>query len=176
VDQLITGKKLATDARPDVSITSIHDTQTGSQFSRDVISAESQYEGLEFLDRETIDWSVVSSAENEQKAPDAVERFDLLTETSLLWDTFDQFSERIQKDGVLRTLLAGTAFAFAAIGSMAYMAWTIWCGLLGSSVRALMPHWRLIDPLPILNEEHDELEDEDDESLESIANRKSQEK
>ena len=36
----------------------------------------------------------------------------------------------------------------------------------------MMPHWQLMDPLPILNEEHDELEDEDDESLESMANNK----
>jgi hypothetical protein len=45
----------------------------------------------------------------------------------------------------------------------------VWGGYLVSSTLALMPHWQLMDPLVVLDKEHDELEHEDDESLESIV-------
>ena len=62
----------------------------------------------------------------------------------------------------------------AAIGSIAYVVWTVWGGYLMGSFVALMPHWQLIDPLPVLDKENDELEETDDESLESIASKQTE--
>ena len=90
-------------------------------------------------------------------------------QTSLLWDAIDDFEVRIEKDGWTRTLVAGAAFVLTAVGSVAYLIWMVWGGYLMGSVVALMPHWQLIDPLPILENEGDELESTDEESLESIA-------
>ena len=132
---------------------------------------ESTYDKIGFLDRQLYDWSLVSGESSEPDNQDSVEQTERLMETSVLWNTLDDFAERIEKDGVTRTLIAGIAFLFAAVGSIAYVIWTLWSGYLVSSMVALMPHWQLMDPLAILEEEHDELEDEDDESLESIADK-----
>ena len=116
---------------------------------------------------------MVAGTASEAEQEDEVEAFELTMETSLLWDAFDDFQDRIEEDGFNRTLMAGFAFLLATAGSIAYVIWTVWGGYLLGSVMALMPHWQLIDPLPILNEEDDALEEHDGESLESIATKTS---
>ena len=105
-------------------------------------------------------------------APAARVRF--TTDGSLLWDSLDGLADVIRKDGVIRTLFAGGATVFAALGSIVYTVWTVWTGSLSASILALMPGWKLLDPLPILDQEdemkmEDERQDEDDESLESLV-------
>ena len=133
---------------------------------------ESTYEQISFLDRQQYDWSLQTSEGPETEINDAAEPYDLF-ETNVLWKSMDNLGAIIAKDGVMRTLIAGSAFLFAAIGSVAYVIWTVWGGYLLSSMVALMPHWQLMDPLPVLDDEADETDPQDDESLASIATRES---
>ena len=53
--------------------------------------------------------------------------------------------------------------------SIGYVLWLIRSGLLLSSVFAAMPAWRWIDPLPVLDHNDDDDENDTDESLESMV-------
>jgi hypothetical protein len=141
-----------------------------SLFGADGLSSiEATYDEIPFLDRKVFDWTLADGGQSEAEEQDSVQAFTLTTETSFLWDAFDELQERIEQDGWRRTLVAGAAFVLAAVGSLAYIIWTVWGGYLVGSFVALMPHWHLVDPLPILDKEDDELEKADNESLESIA-------
>jgi hypothetical protein len=55
------------------------------------------------------------------------------------------------------------------ISMIVYTLWTVWGGYLLTSVLSLMPGWRLLDPLPILESaEKREESDDDQESLSSM--------
>ena len=76
-------------------------------------------------------------------------------------------------------LIVGSAMILSAIGSIAYTIWTVWCGYLTSSILSLMPGWKLLDPLPVLQKDEespsllgdddDEENDEEEDENESLA-------
>jgi hypothetical protein len=58
----------------------------------------------------------------------------------------------------------------STVASIIYTLWTVWGGYLLASVVSLMPGWKLLDPLPVLElAEKPEENDEDQESLASIV-------
>ena len=147
-----------------------HDSPEQSQIGRNALAiGESEYDEIEFLAHATTDWTLEPRRSNaEQGTPDAVEQFDLVSDNSLLWDKLDELSERVRNDGLTRVLLVGGALILSTIGSVAYTLWTVWGGHLMSSILSLMPGWKLLDPLPVLDQKDKEQEHTDGESLESL--------
>ncbi len=64
-------------------------------------------------------------------------------------------------------LIVGVAALLVAAVTYAYMIWTIWGGYLITSLLSMMPGWRFLDPLPVLDHSQDEVGD-DQESLASL--------
>jgi hypothetical protein len=141
---------------------------------RTIVIGESEFEEISLPIHETIDWSPTRRRSTHEEGRHAVqENLEFITDSSLLWDSLDEFAVIIRKDGLIRTLFAGGALVFATLGSIVYTVWTVWSGSLSASILALMPGWKLLDPLPILDQAADEMEHErqeqDDESLESLV-------
>jgi hypothetical protein len=96
-------------------------------------------------------------------------------ESSAMLDAFDEIRESSRE----QRHFEATAIALAAAGSLGlsvgYVIWLLRGGVLLSSLLASLPAWRFVDPLPILGRlDHDEeVEDGDDDSLESIVARHS---
>jgi hypothetical protein len=66
--------------------------------------------------------------------------------------------------------VVGSGFAVTSGLSVGYIIWIARSGVLLSSVLSAMPAWRFIDPFPVLSSANQATrEDEDEESLESIA-------
>ena len=70
-----------------------------------------------------------------------------------------------------RTVL-GSAIVMSTGLSVGYVVWLMRGGMLLSSLLSSLPAWQLLDPLPILARRKDDDGNDDDESLESILERK----
>ena len=135
-------------------------------------------DALNNFDRDTsfdqlfLDYS--RDSEQEAKEEEQAEQ-DESTDESLLWDSLDEMSDREAPESVFGGLFAGVAaFLFAAI-SYFYVLWTVWSGYLVSSLMSMMPGWKFMDPLPILDEEKDADSagnESEDESLEDLVRNK----
>jgi hypothetical protein len=67
-------------------------------------------------------------------------------------------------------IFAGSATLVSTGMSLVYFIWAVRAGSIWSSVLSSMPAWKLVDPLPILEQSSgDDDEDEDGESLESMV-------
>ena len=96
-----------------------------------------------------------------------------VTNTGLLWESLDQMQQENSSTHILGRLFVGFAALLFAAVSYFYVLWTVWSGYLASSVLSLMPGWRFIDPLPILDQADGPLIDDDTETLATIANNES---
>ncbi len=145
-------------------------------------SREVKYEEVPIGERGIIDWSLEP---RRLQVPDAVDDslqgLDRIEGGGLLWKSLDQLAESTREASASRMLIIGSALVFSALGSIAYTIWTVWCGFLTTSILSLMPGWKLLDPLPVLEEEkerangffddEEELDDDEDndESLASLV-------
>jgi len=93
-----------------------------------------------------------------------------------LWHELDAMQQQMASEHKVH-LVAGTASLVSIGMSVAYFMWAVRAGSVLSSLLSSMPAWKLVDPLPILDQmegrtarrKRDGSDDEDDESLESMV-------
>jgi hypothetical protein len=144
-------------------------------------SGEIEYDEIEIGKRGLIDWQVEPRRLRlEPASHDTIDPLEDVDDGGLLWESLDHLAERAREMGTGRMLMVGSALIMTALGSIAYTIWTVWCGFLTTSILSLMPGWKLLDPVPVLDEEEErapwraenddeEDEEEDDESLASLV-------
>ena len=100
---------------------------------------------------------------------------------------FDLLQQDVERDQLYQKILLGSATTGATSLSVGYVIWLVRGGVLMSSVLSSLPAWQMVDPLPVLGDEEDDIETEvatkhdalaknssdDDESLEQIVSRSS---
>ena len=94
---------------------------------------------------------------------------DFLPEVQSLIRQLDNGRDEIRNADARERVVQAGAFSISAGMSIGYVLWLIRSGLLLSSVFAAMPAWRWIDPLPVLDHNDDDDENDTDESLESMV-------
>jgi hypothetical protein len=107
-----------------------------------------------------------------------------LLRTDILWDKFDAFqqdlAEAIASQSDFQTLVVGTTAMVSTGLTVGYVVWLLRGGSLLASVLSVMPAWRFLDPLPILetfvdDSESDDREDTED-TIESLVTRNGRER
>ena len=88
-------------------------------------------------------------------------------------NSLDAVKEEMAGDNQLNRMYLGSAIVSSIGLSVGYVVWLIRGGLLLSSLLSSLPAWQILDPLPILARKKDDDQSEDDESLETILDRKS---
>jgi len=85
-----------------------------------------------------------------------------------LENSLDGLKQEAEDEIALNQVAASSAIAVTTGLSVGYVAWLLRSGVLLSSLLSSMPAWRFLDPLPVLAGKLDDLEETDDESLETI--------
>ncbi|MDJ0669333.1 MAG: hypothetical protein QNJ61_18770, partial [Desulfobacterales bacterium] len=89
-----------------------------------------------------------------------------------LLNSLNQVREEVVGEIDYEQTMLGSAIVMSTGLSVGYVIWLVRGGMLLSSLLSSLPAWQLLDPLPILARKKDDDGTEDDESLESILNRK----
>jgi len=95
-----------------------------------------------------------------------------LSHSSPLWHDLDIMQQQANSEHETRVhIVAGTATVVSVGMSVVYLVWAIRVGSILSSFLSSMPAWKLVDPLPILDQASEKIEgdEEDEESLESMV-------
>ena len=92
-----------------------------------------------------------------------------LAQTSTYWEELDEVKSTLESVRQFEKFVVGSALGLSTTLTVGYVIWMIRGGTLLASLLAQMPAWRIVDPLPILAYLDDELNGDDQESLESIA-------
>ena len=100
-----------------------------------------------------IDRDVEEIIKRYEEAP--LENLDHIDTTSVLWRSMDQMRDQ-QPSTMSGRLVVGVAALLVAAVTYAYMIWTIWGGYLVTSLLSMMPGWRFLDPLPVLDHSQEE--------------------
>ena len=87
-------------------------------------------------------------------------------------NSLDAVKKEMDGDNQLNRVYLGSAIVSSIGLSVGYVVWLIRGGLLLSSLLSSLPAWQILDPLPILARKKDDDHSEDEESLESILDRK----
>jgi hypothetical protein len=87
-------------------------------------------------------------------------------------NSLDAVKKEMADDNQLNRVYLGSAIVSSVGLSVGYVVWLIRGGLLLSSLLSSLPAWQILDPLPILARKKGDDQSEDDESLESILDRK----
>jgi CSLREA domain-containing protein len=87
-------------------------------------------------------------------------------------NSLDAVKKEMASDNQLKRVYLGSAIVSSIGLSVGYVVWLIRGGLLLSSLLSSLPAWQILDPLPILARKKGDDPSEDDESLESILDRK----
>ena len=82
-----------------------------------------------------------------------------------IWDREEELSEDVL---INIDTTVGSSVGLSSGFTVGYMIWLLRGGTLMGSVLTSLPAWRLVDPLPVLAELDDDLDD-DNESLESMV-------
>ena len=112
----------------------------------------------------SIDRDIEELKKRYEEAP--LENLGHIDTTSVLWRNMDEMRDQ-QPSTMSGRLIVGVAALLVAAVTYAYMIWTIWGGYLITSLLSMMPGWRFLDPLPVLDHSHEEVGD-DQESLASL--------
>jgi hypothetical protein len=86
--------------------------------------------------------------------------------------SLDSLKEEIFKENQLQKVYLGSAIVSSIGLSVGYVVWLIRGGMLLSTLLSSLPAWQILDPLPILVRKKDSDTSGDDESLESILDRR----
>ncbi len=89
-----------------------------------------------------------------------------------LRDSLDNVKQEMTSEIKLSKMYLGSAFVSSIGLSVGYVVWLLRGGMLIASLLSSMPAWQFLDPLPILARKKDDDHSEDNESLESIVNKK----
>ena len=103
-----------------------------------------------------------------ESGTDAIEDFDNLNTTSVLWKNLDEMHERTEESSISGRLIVGVASLLVAAGTYAYVQCSFWAGHLITSLMSIMPGWKFLDPLPVLDKQEKEEAEQDPESLASL--------
>ncbi|MDH3717012.1 MAG: hypothetical protein OES79_02715, partial [Planctomycetota bacterium] len=162
------------DAGPGSSIqtgASNRTTDDSLGFSQNMIIQDSNHDDLSHGDHTSYEWSQTLQREGgfPLTTPEPVENLGHISGQGLLWTDLDTLGDQLGRARILRTLVIGSAMVVTTIATIIYTLWTVWGGYLLTSVLSLMPGWRLLDPLPILESaKKPEESDDDKESLASM--------
>ena len=91
-----------------------------------------------------------------------------------LVDSLNNVREEVVGEIDFNQTMLGSAIVMSTGLSVGYVIWLVRGGMLLSTLLSSLPAWQILDPLPILARKKDGDEADDDESLESILNRKSE--
>lgn len=89
-----------------------------------------------------------------------------------LLNSMDHVKKEMVGDIAFNQTVLGSAIAVSTGLSVGYVVWLVRGGMLLSTLLSSMPAWQILDPLPILARKNKDDSSEDDESLESILDRK----
>jgi hypothetical protein len=90
-----------------------------------------------------------------------------------LWRKLDTFHETVCPSLEVQTVVVGSVGTVASGFTVGYVLWALRSGLVLSSLFASMPAWTLLDPLAGVTIAEGMRKDEDEESLEQIAEKQS---
>ena len=91
-----------------------------------------------------------------------------------LQDSLDDLKEDAEVQNEFNKAVVSASIALSTGLSVGYVVWLLRSGVLLSSLLSSMPAWRFLDPLPILVGKRDDSDEEDEESLETIVEGRSQ--
>ena len=155
---------------------------TAAESGEDFLSGPAQR--LELRDATSVTVKTLNDVRSDGDTPESDNRFrdslrfdgeDLsyLVSTEFIRE-LEQVEDDFEFDGAIPEWATGTAVATTASISVGYIMWMLRGGYVLASVLSTMPVWQNIDPLPVLAA-LDAVEDDDDESLETMIDRASDE-
>jgi VCBS repeat-containing protein len=99
----------------------------------------------------------------------------LALDTGAYWDELNSFRGDLQSQHTFELAVVGSAAVVTTALSVGYVVWTLKGGYLLATAMASTPLWRMVDPLPVLNDLPDNFDVlyDSDESLESLVERNS---
>jgi len=148
------GVDVALDSGAVVNVTLVNDDEFSVKVAGDVVVAEQ------------------AVTERLRQLVSAVSDADLLLTFRGFVDGIEQLREDRLEESDLQRLVVGSGFAVSSGLSIGYVVWAARSGMLLSTVLSSLPAWRFVDPFPVLSSTSaivTEEDDEDEESLESIA-------
>ena len=89
-----------------------------------------------------------------------------------LRDSLDAVKQEMTSQNTLSQVYLGSAIVSSIGLSVGYVVWLLRGGMLIASLLSSMPAWQFLDPLPILARKKDDDDSDDNESLESIVDKK----
>jgi hypothetical protein len=89
-----------------------------------------------------------------------------------LRDSLDAVKEEMTSETRLGKVYLGSAIVSSIGLSVGYVVWLLRGGMLLASLLSSVPAWQFLDPLPILARKKDDDNSDDNESLESIVDKK----
>jgi hypothetical protein len=111
-----------------------------------------------------------------------LERFVAPFDVGLLANDLQEMVEELSQDTNFAQVIAGSAVGISGAFTVGYVLWTIRGGWLLTSLLAQMPAWRMVDPLVVLTyldeesaKSSDSVDEEDDDSLESLLDKQTNE-
>ena len=90
--------------------------------------------------------------------------------------SLDAVKREVTSESKVNNVYLGSAIVSSIGLSVGYVAWLLRGGMLLASLLSSAPAWQIVDPLPILGGKKDDDHSDDDESLESILDKKPQQK
>ena len=135
-----------------VKVTLVNDDEFSAKVADDVVVAEQ------------------AVTERLRQLVSAASGSDLLLTFRGFVDGIEQLREDRLEESDLERLVVGSGFAVSSGLSIGYVLWAARSGMLLSTVLSSLPAWRFVDPFPVLSSRSAVVAEEDDEeSLESIA-------
>ncbi len=89
--------------------------------------------------------------------------------TDIVWQDIDSIQQQIDVIPSIDPIVMGAATGLTSTLSVGYVVWLVRGGYIVAGVMTQLPAWRIVDPLPVLNQLDDPEYDGDDDSLESMV-------
>ena len=96
-------------------------------------------------------------------------RLSFVSQPSQLWQQLDTFREGNEESYFFEDVLVGSVSGVTSGLTVGYVVWMLRGGVLISSLMAQLPAWKLIDPIVVLAAIDDDLDLQDEESIQSIV-------
>lgn len=103
--------------------------------------------------------------------PEVSERLLFISQPGALWKELDTIRESSNEVDFVEDLMVGTVGGVTSGFTVGYVIWMLRGGVLVSSLMAQLPAWKFIDPIVVLGAIEDDLDADDDESLQSIVDK-----
>ena len=117
-----------------------------------------------------------TAVQKEDLQPGRADSAILVRAYEYLRNSLDAVKEEMAKDNQVAKVYLGSAIVSSIGLSVGYVVWLLRGGMLLSSLLSSLPAWQILDPLPILARKKDDDSSDEDESLESILQKKTRNK